>query len=202
MNLPLPPLAQLLVPALNHLIAQEPWASTQLQQHAGKVACLDLSGKTLRVQITAPGYLQAAPDELGANVTIRINPADLPLIWQDRERAVAYVKLEGDADLAQTLSELGKNLRWDAEQQLSQIFGDIAGRRLAGSGKKLLATLQTSAQKIQENLAEYFLEENPMLVRPAKVAEFSQEVGRTRDDVERLMKRIEKLEKALPDNHV
>jgi len=34
-----------------------------------------------------------------------------------------------------------------------------------------------------------------MLVRPERVAAFGIQVSRTRDDVERLMKRIEKLEK-------
>lgn len=195
MNPPLFSQLSLFVPALNHLLAQEPWASQQLQKHAGKVACIDLSMVTLRMKITEAGTVEAAPDDIAANVTIRINPADVPLILQDQQRAISYVKLEGDADLAHTISELGKNLRWDAEQQLSQIFGDIAGRRMASTGKAVVSNLKSTAQKINENLAEYFLEENPMLVRPERVVEFAEQVGRTRDDVERLMKRIEKLEK-------
>lgn len=189
MNLPL------LLPALNHLLAQEPWATQHLQVHAGKVACLDFHFFSLRIKITAPGYVEIAADEQTANVTIHINPANIPLILQDKERAISYIKLEGDADLAQTLSELGKNLRWDTEQQLSDWFGDIAGRRLANTGKAVVATLQSNTKKLQENVAEYLLEENPMLIRPARVTEFAQEVGRIRDDVERLIKRVEKCEK-------
>ena len=195
MNPQLFPQLSLWLPALNHLLTQEPWASQQLQQHAGKVACIDLSIVTLRMRITESGRLEAAADDASANVTIRINPADVPLILQDQQRAISYVKLEGDADLAHTISELGKNLRWDAEQQLSQIFGDIAGRRMVGAGKVLVGNLKSAAQKLNENLAEFFLEENPILIRPERVAEFTEQVGRTRDDVERLMKRIEKLEK-------
>ena len=189
------PQVTLLLPALNHLLAQEPWASQQLQTHAGKIACIDLSVAILRMQITAQGFLEAAADDTRPNVTISIKPSDVPLILQDQQRAISYVKLEGDADLAQTLSDLGKNLRWDTEQQLSQIFGDIAGRRIASAGKVMVQNLRSTAQKINENLAEYFLEENPMLVRPERVTDFAEQVGRTRDDVERLMKRIEKLEK-------
>lgn len=186
-----------ILPALNHLLAQEPWATQQLQPHADKIACIDFHVFSLRVKITAQGYLESVTDDATANVTIHINPANIPLIIQDKERAISYVKLEGDADLAQTFSELGKNLRWDTEHQLSQWFGDIAGRRIANTGKTVVTTLHSSAQKLQENVAEYFLEENPMLVRPSRVTEFAQEVGRTRDDVERLQKRIEKCEKAL-----
>ena len=168
----------------------------QLQVHAGKIACIDLSVLTLRVQITGQGLLEVCTPDTAANVTIRINPSDLPVIMQDRQRAIAYVKLEGDADLAQTLSELGKNLRWDAEHQLSELFGDLAGRRIATAGKSMIAHVQSVGIKLQENLAEYFLEESPMLIRPARLIEFAEQVNRTRDDVERLMKRIEKLEQS------
>lgn len=169
----------------------------QLQVHAGKIACIDLSMVSLRVQITGQGLLEAAASDATANVTIRINPADLPVIMQDRQRAISYVKLEGDADLAHSLSDLGKNLRWDLEQQLSGLFGDLAARRIATTGKTVIDQVQSTGKKLQENLAEYFLEENPMLVRPARVAEFTEQTGRIRDDVERLMKRIEKLEQSL-----
>jgi len=190
-------LAPFILPALNHLLAQEPWATQQLLPHAAKIACIDFGFCSLRVRITAQGYAEAAADDAVANVTIHINPADIPLILQDKERAIAYIKLEGDADLAQTFSALSKNLRWDTEQQLSDWFGDIAGRRIAQTGRAAISSLQNNAQKLQENLAEYFLEENPMLMRPAHVAEFAKEVSHTRDDVERLQKRIEKCEKAL-----
>jgi ubiquinone biosynthesis protein UbiJ len=45
-------------------------------------------------------------------------------------------------------------------------------------------------------VAEYFLEENPMLVRPQAVSDFADEIAKLRDDVERIAKRIEKLEGA------
>lgn len=194
-----PQLSPLLLPALNHLLAQEPWASRQLQTHAGKVACIMLSTLDLRLKVSAAGKLEPASPEVAANVTIRINPADLPFIMQDPQRAISYVKIEGDADLAQTISELGKQLRWDAEHDLSRLFGDVAGRQMAQTGKAALANVTSGVKKLQENLAEYFLEEQPLLVRPTRVAEFAQDVGRTRDDVERLLKRIEKLQKKLAE---
>ena len=59
----------------------------------------------------------------------------------------------------------------------------------------MVKAAQETHQKLQENLAEYFLEENPMLVRPAEVTRFGTQMNKTRDDVERLMKRIEKMER-------
>jgi ubiquinone biosynthesis protein UbiJ len=188
-------LSQLSLPIFNRLLREEPWALKQLQIHAGKIAYLDLSPLMLRIQVTASGLLETAPDDAAAAVTIRINPADLPLILQNQQRMMAYVKLEGDADLAHTIADLVKNLRWDIEHQLSALFGDIAANRMTTTGKTIVNNLHNAANKWQENWAEYFLEENPMLVRPSHVAGFAEQVGRVRDDVERLMKRIEKLEK-------
>ena len=188
-------LAWVLPGLLNHLLGQEPWARSQLQLHAEKIACVDLTLVVLRLKINAQGLLEHADPDAPANVTIRISPADLPLILQDRSRAMSYIKLEGDADLAQAISELAKNMRWDAEHELSRLFGDIAARRLVQAGKTVFDNTRNAAQKLQENLAEYFLEENPMLIRPGVVTEFGSQVGRIRDDAERLMKRIEKLER-------
>jgi ubiquinone biosynthesis protein UbiJ len=146
--------------------------------------------------VTADGMLEAAAEEVPAAVTIRLKPADLPLIAQNRERAFSYVKVDGDADFANTISHLSQNLRWEAEEDLSKLFGDIAAVRLVTGAKSLFETVRQTHQNLQENLAEYFLEENPLLVRPAAVDAFGSEVNKLRDDVERLMKRIAKLERS------
>ena len=131
-----------------------------------------------------------------ADVTIRVKLSDLPLIVQNRERAFSYVKVEGDADFANTISHLSQNLRWEAEDDLSKLFGDVAAVRMVSVAKTLMQSAQQTHQAIQENLAEYFLEENPMLVRPSAVQAFGAEVNKCRDDVERLIKRVDKLERS------
>ncbi|WP_295762423.1 SCP2 sterol-binding domain-containing protein [Undibacterium sp.] len=180
---------------VNHLLAHESWARSKLQKHAGKVACIDLQVFSLRLQISGDGLLQAAASEAVADVTIRLQAADLPLIAQNREHAFSYVKIEGDADLANSISHLSQNLRWEAEEDLSKLFGDVAAVRMVSTAKSLLDTVKQAHQNLQENLAEYFLEEQPMLVRPAAVQGFGAEVNKIRDDTERLMKRIAKLER-------
>lgn len=114
---------------------------------------------------------------------------------QNPERAFSYVTIEGDADFANAISQVGLGLRWDAEQDLSKLFGDIAATRLVSMAKSTLQTVQTTHKKLAENVAEYFLEEKPLLVRPHAVSDFTQEVTILRDDVERLIKRIERIER-------
>lgn len=180
---------------INHLLAQEPWAQKTLQAHAGKVACIDTGALQLRLKVAADGYVQDVAADAPANVTIRVKLSDLPLIAANRERAVSYVKLEGDADFANAISQLSQKLRWDAEDDLARVLGDVAATRVVAGARQLVDAARTTRRKLSENLAEYFLEEQPMLIRPRMLQDFSADVVRLRDDLERLSKRIEKLER-------
>ena len=182
-------------PFINHLLAREDWALQQLLPHAGKVACIDTQMLQIRLRIAVDGYLEAVAPDASADVTIRIQASDVPLILQNRERAFSYVKIEGDADLANTISRLSEHLRWDAEADLSRVIGDIPAVHLVAGSKSLIANVQQAHQRLQHNLAEYLTEEKPVLVRPQLTRQLSQQVQQTRDDVERLMKRIERLER-------
>lgn len=185
------------VAAINHLLSQEAWARDALALHAGKVACIDAGSVTLRLRVTADGMVAQGDADDGPNVTIRLKLADLPLIAQNRERAFSYVKIEGDAEFANTMSQLAKGLRWEAEHDLERFIGPIGATRMVGGARGLVGALRTSQQKIAENVAEYFLEENPMLVRPVMADDFAGDVNKLRDDVERLAKRIARLDSKL-----
>jgi ubiquinone biosynthesis protein UbiJ len=103
------------------------------------------------------------------------------------------VQIEGDADFANTISQLSQSLRWEAEEDLSKLIGDIAAARVVGGARFAIDAARATQRKVAENVVEYLLEENPVLARAQSVADFSSEVTRLRDDVERLSKRIEKL---------
>jgi ubiquinone biosynthesis protein UbiJ len=183
-----------LLPAgINHLLAQESWARDKLIPHTAKVARIDVEIFAICLKVRVDGLLESASSDAPANVTIRVRIADLPSILQNRERAFSYVKVEGDADFANTISQLSQSLRWEAEEDLSKFVGDIAATRIVAGAKNAMHSMKTTQQALAENVAEYFLEENPMLVRPQAVADFAGDVAKLRDDVERLAKRIEKL---------
>lgn len=188
------------IATINHLLAQEPWARQQLAVHAGKLACIDTGAVALRLRVDSAGMLEGtpgtAPADVPANVTIRVKLSDLPLILQNRERAFSYVKIEGDAEFANAISQLSKGLRWEAEHDLEKLLGPILATRLVAGAKDAVAFVRTGQQKLAENVAEYFLDEQPMLIRPTTLQEYSNGVTRVRDDVERLAKRLARLEKA------
>ncbi|SNS21031.1 ubiquinone biosynthesis protein UbiJ [Noviherbaspirillum humi] len=183
------------IPAvLNHLLARESWARDKLAVHAGKVAVFEAGPVAVRLRIAADGMAEDVAADVPAHVTLRARLADLPLILQNRERAVSYVTIEGDADFANAISHVMQSLRWEAEADLSRLIGDVAAVRVVGAARGLAGGVRATQQKVAENLAEYFLEEKPVLVRPRAVNDFADEVARLRDDVERLEKRLSKLE--------
>jgi ubiquinone biosynthesis accessory factor UbiJ len=198
---PFPPkLPGLSMPAaatINHLLVQESWARTELKLHAGKVAVIDASPAVLRLRVAPDGMVEAAGSEAAAAVTIRLKLSDLPLIAQNRERAFSYVQIEGDAEFANAISHLSQSLRWEAEYDLEKLVGPIAAVRLVQGAKAVVQGARNGQRKVAENVAEYFLDENPLLIRPVTAESFAADVTRFRDDVERASKRLEKLEQKL-----
>jgi ubiquinone biosynthesis protein UbiJ len=187
------------VAAINHLLAQEAWARDALVLHAGKVAFIDAGSLAVRMQVTRDGMLVVAGLDQPANVTIRMKLSDLPLIAQNRDRAFSYVKIEGDAEFANTISQLSKGLRWEAEHDLERLAGPVAARRLAGGARGVFDAARSTHRRLSASLAEYFLDEQPVLVRPAMLEELTTNVNRLRDDVERAAKRLARLEQSLAE---
>lgn len=181
------------IAVLNHLLSCQPSLATALAAHAGKSAHIN-AGISLHLRVAADGLLQAA--ESGeASVTISVAPADLPRVLANPERAVSYTKLSGDAEFARTISEVVTSLRWDAESDLAPVVGDIAAVRIVQGARAISAYATSGSRRLAENVAEYLLEENPMLLYRRAGEDFAAEVTRLRDDVERLTKRIALLEK-------
>jgi ubiquinone biosynthesis protein UbiJ len=185
------------VATINHLLAQESWARDALMRHAGKTACIDTGHLALRMRVARDGMLEAARADDAPAVTIHVKLSDLPLILGNRDRAFSYVRIDGDAEFANTISYLSKGLRWDAEHDLERIVGPIGAVRLAGGARRAVEGATTAGRRFAENVAEFLLEERRVLVRPSAVEDFGGDITRLRDDVERSAKRIAKLEQQL-----
>ncbi len=179
---------------LNHLLSRQPLLRDTLAAHAGKVARIDAGIMQLDLAVATDGLLQAA--QVGPDVTITIQPADLPNILADMQRAFSYVHISGDAEFARAISEVANGLQWEAEEDLAPLVGDIAAVRIVRAAREASGVVRAGARKLAENLAEYLLEENPTLLYRRAGDDFAADVAVLRDDVERLSKRIALLEKA------
>lgn len=186
---------KLLLPGLSHVLAHDEQARKHMATQAGKHLQIDLDGWRMVLAVSIDGYLIQASANAIADVTLFVRKADLPLILQNMQRASAYVRLEGDADLANTISQVAQQVRWDAEADLAKLIGDIAAVRVVQSSKSIWQGLLGHQRSLQENLAEYLVEEGRLLPAKPEVDYHHNDIVNLRDDVERLLKRIEKLER-------
>ncbi|MBX3663216.1 MAG: sterol-binding protein [Burkholderiales bacterium] len=178
---------------LNHLLRASDWARKALQPHAGKVACFRCPPFETRLLILDSGEVRPAPAEVPPALTLTLTPGLMlraaardDSVWRD-------VQSEGDAALAATIHQLWRHLRWDAEEDLSKLVGDIAAHRIAESGRTLQRWAGAAGDNFARSAAEYWTEEQPLVAAKDDVAQFTAGVDRLRDDVARLEKRIKLL---------
>lgn len=183
--------------ALNRLLARETFARERLRPFAGEHVLLrSPPWPDLMLAITADGLVEAPLQGHSPDLVVTVKAAAVPLLLAGNERGLREASIEGNEELAQAVRFLAANLRWDMEEDLSQLVGDPLAHRLADAGRALAAWHKDSAQRVGEHFAEYLQEESQSLAHPARMAEFAREVAAVRDAVERLEKRLERLETA------
>lgn len=180
--------------ALNHVLAQHPWAQARLTPFAGQAVVFRCAPfPDLRFGILESGLVEPAPDAVSPSLTVTLQPAALALVLARDEAALKQIGIEGSAELTETVRALFADLSWDVEEDLSKLLGDALAHRLAAGGEAFLRWQREAATRLGENFAEYWKDEQPLLARPDDVASFCREVDALRDDVSRLEKRIDLL---------
>jgi ubiquinone biosynthesis protein UbiJ len=122
-----------------------------------------------------------------------LRPELLAALARGEEHAMRSVDVEGNAKLAAEVLVLARHLRWDGEEDLSRLVGDVAAHRLADAGRAFAAWHLDTAQRLAAALADYVTEEKRLLARRADLAALGDSVARLRDAVARLDKRVERL---------
>jgi ubiquinone biosynthesis protein UbiJ len=184
------------VAALNHLLSQHAFARERLRAFAGRVVevrCPPFPG--LRLGITEAGLVERAAAESASALRVRLEPGALPLLLMGDAGARSQIAIEGSADLAGAVDELVRELRWDFEEDLSRLLGDVAAHRLASGARNLAAWQRDALQRLAENLAEYWTEEQPLLVRPVDAEKLHRDSAALQEEVARIEARIARLER-------
>jgi ubiquinone biosynthesis protein UbiJ len=182
---------------VNHLLETEPWAREKLAPFAGKRVHVKAPPlPDLAFAVSAEGRLEPAP-ELDPDLTVTLSPADLPRLLAGDDAVIRSIAFSGDAELAAALQYLAKHLRWEAEEDLSRVVGDVAAHRIAGSARDFLAWQKDAGQRLGENVAEYLTEEAALLAPPAALARFGRDVADLVDALERLEKRLDRIDAKL-----
>jgi ubiquinone biosynthesis protein UbiJ len=150
---------------LNQLLARETWARERLERFVGQSAefCPPLL-PPLRVQVAAGGRIEPGGGEPAASVTLE--------------------GVSGQGELADELRYLAKHLRWDFEEELSRVVGDVAAERVGNTMRAFMRWQADAAQRVTEAFADY------TLVRREELERFAAEVERLGSAIEKLERRL------------
>jgi len=184
--------------ALNHLLQAEPWARARLAPFAGET--LELRAPPLprmRFAIAADGCLAAAAPAadpgIEAALVITLRPGAFAAAAKGEEHFLGSIDVAGNARLASEVMFLARHLRWDVEEDVARLVGDVAAHRLVGLAREFAAWHVDAARRVAEGFVEYAAEEKRLLVTKAELQGIAAAHASLRDGLERLEKRIERL---------
>lgn len=141
---------QRLVLLVNHVVMQEKEAQDRLARKKGNVLHIRWGLFAIDLRITPAGLFE----RIVASADQAVKPDLLVSVAADSPVTIVQsllagkpppVKIEGDVQLAAELGWLAENLRWDVEEDLSRVLGDIPAHALADAGRKLMAGLKQFA---------------------------------------------------------
>lgn len=141
---------------LNHVLASEPVAAERLRKHAGRRIVLRLDRwpallpevPPLAFIVTPAGLLDweeqghdsVAPADLQVSIDAA-NPAMMMVQGLAGQRP--RIQVGGDAALAGDVDWLFENLRWDVQDDLARLVGDVPAREMSRLGSVFAGALRT-----------------------------------------------------------
>ncbi len=183
--------------AVNRLTRDASLARERLARFAGKTAAFRVGPVPVALTVQTTGEVLPAVPGAANDLEVRLSPFLLPRLAARDESAFREVEMQGDMELAGEVAFLAKNLRWDLEEDLSKVVGDAAAHRAVSTAKAAASWGKEASERLAAGAAEYITEEKPLVATRVKVEDFLAGVTELRDSVERLAKRIERLERAV-----
>ena len=177
--------------ALNHLLERDPWAREKLAPFAGEVVELRCEPLPPVCLVVSEGG-RTLPAERGREATLVISarPGLFAAMAKDEEHLMRAVDISGNARLASEILGLLRYLRWDVEEDLSRVFGDVFAHRMAASVRDFAEWQAEAGRRLAENVIEYAVEERRIIVSRTEFDDFAAAVARLRDDLARLEQRM------------
>lgn len=116
---------------LNHVLMQEPEAMARLMRQKGKVLLVQWRSFTFKLVATPAGLLDLADTQATPDLVMTVtetSPVSLAQTALKGEKPA--VRIEGDVQLAAEVNWLIEHVRWDIEEDLARVLGDVPARTL------------------------------------------------------------------------
>lgn len=190
---------------LNSLLKQEPWARERVQQFAGKIIKFQLPMTSLALVLNQNGTMELGDPSVASNVTVTLASEQIPAIVKelsnggigadglDVKRFMSYVHIEGEAGLANLVSDLARELRWDRHYYLANLFGPVITSHLLRTERFIVEKSRENADNILRAGADILSHEQEVLI--AKV--HFNDLNRVLSDLDTRMAQLEKTTSSL-----
>ncbi len=167
-----------------------------------------LSGKVIKVELTGWSlilYLCPGADGLAirnsyegeVHASIKGSPLSLLRVGMaaphKKAQRMGSLEINGDVELAQTVSQIMQNCQVDWEEPLSRVTGDLLAHQISSIGRRFMGWSREAADQTCQNISEYLQEELHLLPPRHEIEEFFTDVYRLGDDVERVAARIQRM---------
>ena len=128
---------------LNHVLQQEPEATSRLARHQGRVLLFQWRHFHFRWLTTPAGLLDLAPPEQAADLTFSVtDESPTALVQAALQGRRPAIRIEGDVQLASEVNWLVDHLRWDIEEDLARIVGDAPAHALGQAARRAVDALR------------------------------------------------------------
>jgi len=133
---------------LNHVLQQEPQAIERLTRQQGRVVEVCWRAIELRLVVTPAGLLDLAPADAPADLTLGIaQESPIELAQAALRGDKPQVRIEGDVQLAAEVNWLVDHVRWDVEDDLARVIGDVPAHSVAETVRKVVGGLRQFIDK-------------------------------------------------------
>jgi ubiquinone biosynthesis protein UbiJ len=201
---PLPQVfASSLEAAINRVLALDATAAKRLERLEGRVLQLEVEGLGITLFMTARhGAVHINLDSPGEPDTV-IRGTPLALFAMAAPGDVdswglpgSRVHISGDANLARDMERVFRQLDPDWEGQLAVMFGDVLGFQISSGLKQGAAALREALRSTTDMAGAYLREEATVLIRPAELESFRDEVAKLDEALSQLEERLTRLRDA------
>lgn len=179
---------------LNHLLKQSPEVRADFAALAGRRLRISLPPLAVTGVVCDDGYWAATEGE--PETVVRLSTGAAFKRVAGGEMTPADVAVDGDSELGLAAARLLARLQWDAAEDASRLVGDVAAHRLERFVRGALGVKGEIGARLIGSYVEHLKEEVPLLARRPDVERFCGEVDDARDALERVEKRLARLEAA------
>ena len=128
---------------LNHVLMQEPQAMQRLVRQSGRVVLAQWRSFAIKLQATPAGLLDRAGADARADLTLTVTESSPFALAQAALRGEKpAVSIEGDVQLAAEVNWLVEHVRWDLEEDLSRVVGDIPAHAMGDAVRRMASSLR------------------------------------------------------------